>query len=176
MQIIQPWPARLGGSPQVAAGLIGDVVDLLLSRLQCGLRLGGPLGGLAFPPGRYMTCSRCPLRSPQPAHECLIPLAVSCAAPDYPFPMSLCGDRSAERSAAPGGLAVVPFPGVSVVTWCCAVVVPWGCPAGSAGPGGWPVAADDRPGGADRLGGAVGQEPDPPALAMDHDLVMEPAK
>jgi hypothetical protein len=83
--------SSLRGSPQVATGLIGDVVDLLLGRLQRALRLRGPLSGPALPPGRYPARSRCPFRSPEPAHGCLIPFAVSCATLDYPLPTRLCG-------------------------------------------------------------------------------------
>jgi hypothetical protein len=60
---------------QVAADLVGDLMDLLLGLDQAGLGLRRPLGGLAFPPRRLPAGPRGVLRSPEQAHDPVLPIA-----------------------------------------------------------------------------------------------------
>src|SRR5580658_4354819 len=70
---------------EIAADLVGDLVDLPLGLLQSGLGLRGPRGSLALSPGRFIACSPCPSRSLEPAHDPVAPSA------------SRCGDMPATR-------------------------------------------------------------------------------
>ena len=64
---------------EIAADLVGDLVDLPLGLLQSSLGLRGPRGSAAFLPGRFMACSLCPSRSLKPAHDPVAPSAARCS-------------------------------------------------------------------------------------------------
>jgi hypothetical protein len=63
---------------EVAADLVGDLVDLPLGLLQSGLGLRGPRGSAALSPGRLVACSLCPSRSLEPAHDPVAPSVPRC--------------------------------------------------------------------------------------------------
>src|ERR1700722_19540329 len=80
------WADRLGGALEVAADLVGDLVDPLLGLHQRCLGPGGALGGPPLLPGRLPAGPLGPRRPPEQSHDPFLSVRdpVPQPAPCYP--------------------------------------------------------------------------------------------